>query len=75
MAAIVEPYGRNGQHILKAPNNPNWTDGVARHQDMGTPIAVTAWTPMISMDTVNVERIETFVSKYLGIDNHRGPTG
>jgi len=75
LAAIVEPYERNGQHVVLVPNDPTWTDGVARHQDMGTPIAVTAWTRMISMDTVDAERIETFISKYLGIDNHSGPTG
>jgi hypothetical protein len=75
LAAIVEPYDRNGQHVALAPNNPSWTDGVARHQDMGAPIAVTAWTRIITMDSVDEERIQTFIRKYLGIDNHRGPTG
>lgn len=75
MDDIVEPYGRRGQHVALVPNEPTWTDGVARHQDMGARIAFTAWTRMISMDTVDVERIETLISKYLGIDNHRGATG
>lgn len=75
LEAIVEPYDRADQHVVLAPNEPLWSDGVSSHSDMGAPIAVTAWSRLLTLDTVDEERIQAFIGKYMGIDNHAGSGG
>ncbi len=70
LEAIVEPYDRADQHVVLAPNEPQWSDGVSTHADMGAPIAVTAWNHLLTLDSVDEARIQAFIAKYLGIDHH-----
>lgn len=69
---VVDPYVRAEQRVVLVRNDPTWSNDVAGHVSMETPIAVTAWTRLLPLETVDADRIRGFVSKYMGIDNHRG---
>jgi hypothetical protein len=75
LEAIVEPYDRADQHVVLAPNEPQWSAGVSSHADMGAPIAVTAWNRLLALESVDKERIQAFIAKYVGINNHVGSGG
>jgi hypothetical protein len=73
LESILEPYIASGRHIVLARNNPAWVEnGQQLHQDMGAPIALTAWRKLLLMDEVDAETIQKFIEKYEGIDHHRG---
>lgn len=72
LTAIVEPYERSNQRVVLVPNDPEWTDGIARHAEMDTLIAVAAWNRLLTLEHVDEERIQAFIRKYEGIDHHRG---
>ncbi len=73
LEAVVEPFLRAGRRVVLARNDPTWTigSGYTPHQDMGAPIALTAWRRLLLMDTVDAATIGTFIERYEGIDNHR----
>jgi hypothetical protein len=77
LAAIVEPYLRAGRHVVMAPNDPTWTIGSSQplHQDMGTKIAVVAWTRVLKLDEVDEASIRSFIDRYEGIDHHVSGVG
>lgn len=70
---IVAPYLSAGRHIVLTPNDPAWSLGVSQplHQDMEARIALTAWQRIDKFDEVDAERIQAFIERYEGIDNHR----
>lgn len=72
LEAIVQPYLDDNRNVILVPNDPTWTNGgpVARHQDMGAPIAVAAWQRLLKLDTVDAARINAFIERYEGIDHH-----
>ena len=41
------------------------------YENMDGRIALTAWTRMLTLDTVDRDQIEAFIDAYRGIDNHR----
>jgi len=45
------------------------------YTNMDSTIALTAWTKMLTLDTVDRDRIEDFIKAYRGIDHHVGATG
>lgn len=70
LRAIIEPMADSGMHVVLAPNVPGNSE--ALHEDMGAPIALTAWRKLLLMDEVDEETIRTFIERYEGIDHHRG---
>ena len=46
------------------------SNGQPLHKDMGAKIAVTAWGKMLKLDEVDATRIQAFIEKYEGINNH-----
>lgn len=72
LTEIVQPYIDRGQHVAMLPNQPGWSinNGQSLHEDIGAPIVLTAWTKMLKLDEFDAERIESFIRRYEGIDNH-----
>lgn len=72
LRAVVQPYIDGGRHVVVAPNDPTWVlpDGSTPHQDMGAPIAVTAWRKLLKLNEVDEEKIRQFIDAYEGIDHH-----
>jgi hypothetical protein len=70
---VVQPYLNANRRLILVPNDPTWRDsaGVLRHNDMGATIAATAWGKVLKLDTVDTAKLQTFVDKYEGINNHR----
>lgn len=69
---LAQPLIDGGRHILVAPNDPSWTTptGEQPHQDMGAPIAVTAWRRTLKLDAFDAEQINAFIEAFEGIDHH-----
>jgi hypothetical protein len=69
---ILQPYIDAGDHVALAQNDPAWTLGGSQplHQDIGAPIALTAWQKLLTMDEVDAETIRAFIDRYEGIDHH-----
>ena len=74
LTKIVDSYLRAGRKVIVAPNNPKWTVGTSQplHKDMGAKIALTAWQRILKMDSVDSQKMRTFIDKYEGIDHHNG---
>lgn len=70
---IVASYLSADRHIVLAPNDPAWRSGAGEllHQDMEARIALAAWQRLDKFDEVDAERIQAFIERYEGIDNHR----
>ena len=70
---IVAPYLSANRHIVLTPNDPAWRLGAGQplHQDMGARLALAAWQRLDKFDEVDAERIQAFIERYEGIDNHR----
>lgn len=68
----VQPYIDGGRHVAMLPNQPGWSinNGQSLHEDMGAPIVLTAWTRMLKLDEYDADRIDAFIRRYEGIDNH-----
>lgn len=73
LTAVIDPFLASGRRVVLAANDPTWTigEGYTPHQDMGAPIALTAWQRLLTLDTVDPETIGAFIERYEGIDNHR----
>ncbi len=72
LRAVMQPYLDQGMHVVLAPNDPAWNinGGPLLHKDMESPIAITAWQRILKMDTVDSEKIRSFIEKYEGVDHH-----
>lgn len=72
LEAVVQPFLSRGDHVILAPNDPNWRSptGVSLHQDMGAAIALTAWQRILKLDAVDEETIRAFIERYEGMDHH-----
>lgn len=72
LEAVVQPFVSRGDHVVMAPNDPAWRSptGAAMHQDMGSPIALTAWQRILKLDEVEADTIRAFIERYEGIDHH-----
>jgi hypothetical protein len=72
LEAVIQPYVSRGDHVIMLPNDPTWSINGSQplHSDMGATIAVTAWQHMLKLDTVDTEKIRTFIDRYEGIDHH-----
>lgn len=71
---VLDPYFAQGRNVVLTPNDPTWTISGSQplHQDMQSPIVLTAWQKRLAMDTVDAETIRAFVDRYEGIDHHGG---
>lgn len=69
---LAQPLIDSGRHVLVAPNDPTWTTptGEQPHQDMGAPIAVTAWRRTLKLDAFDANQISAFIEAFEGIDHH-----
>lgn len=69
---IVRPYIDRGDHVVLAPNNPEWSVNGSNplHNDMGALIAITAWQHILKLDEIDSGKIRTFIERYEGIDHH-----
>lgn len=70
--ATVQPYLDEGRHVVVVPNDPTWTlpDGSTPHQDMGAPLAITAWRKLLKLNEVDDEKMRQFIDAFEGIDHH-----
>lgn len=70
--ATIQPYLDEGRRVVVAPNDPTWTlpDGSTPHQDMGAPLAITAWRKLLKLNEVDAEKIRQFIDAFEGIDHH-----
>lgn len=59
LAARLEPFAKNFNRVIVAP-----------YLKMKTPIALTAWGRIDTMDKFDEARIERFIKAYMGIDHH-----
>lgn len=77
LTEVVQPLLAANRRLILTPNDPTWVDagGQPLHRDMGAPIAVTAWGRLLKLDNVDVPRIQAFISKYEGINNHAPGAG
>lgn len=68
----VEPFISTGRHVVLVPNQPGWSvgNGPSLHEDMGSKIALTAWTKSLKLDEYDADAIEDFIRRYEGIDHH-----
>ncbi len=75
--SAVQPYLRQGRHVLLVPNDPTFTNNsnTVWHQDMEATIALTAWQRIDKFDEFDAERIRQFIDAYEGIDNHVAGVG
>ncbi|MEZ4860609.1 MAG: DUF3105 domain-containing protein [Caldilineaceae bacterium] len=69
---IVQPYISAGRHVVMVPNDPAWSinGGPLLQKDMEAKIALTAWQHILKLDTVDTEKIKSFIDHYEGIDHH-----
>ncbi|MEM7128883.1 MAG: DUF3105 domain-containing protein [Chloroflexota bacterium] len=72
LTSLIQPYIDEGRHVVLAPNDPSWTvgDDSTLHQDLGAPIAITAWQKLLKLDEFDAERLAEFIEAYEGIDHH-----
>lgn len=70
---VVQPYLNTNRRLILVPNDLSWVDDSDRplHKDMGSPIVVTAWGNMLKLSSVDTPKIQAFIDKYEGINNHR----
>lgn len=73
LESLVNPYLLQRRHIAVVPNDPTWTDGgpAPLHKDMESRIALTSWQRIDKFDDFDAERIQNFIGRYEGIDQHR----
>ena len=73
LTKLVNPLLNTGRKVLVLPNVPTW--GVMYnqpwHQDMQSPIAVTAWQHIEKFDKMATTEIQHFIEQYEGIDYHQ----
>jgi hypothetical protein len=69
---LVKPFIDRGDHVVLAPNDPNWSINGSQplHNDMGAAIALTAWQRILKLDEVDSETIRAFIERYEGLDHH-----
>lgn len=72
LSDLVQPYIDEGRRVVLMPNDPAWTtpEGATPHQDMGAPIAVTAWRKLLTLDDFDADAISAFIEEFEGIDHH-----
>lgn len=70
---VITPYVDAGRKIVLLPNVPTWTENNSQplHQDMEALIAITAWQRIDKYNEFEPSRLQAFIERYEGIDNHR----
>lgn len=69
---LTQPYLNAGKHVVMLPNDPTFTAGgsTPAHKDMGAKFALVAWTKVVKMDSVDLDRMRHFIDKYVMVDHH-----